>query len=206
MVDENEIPSLGVPLEKNEEDQRKVVLTNIIKMLINRRWLEKTTWNMKKIEKFVSNKSENDIYIINLDTDISKHLNNKQKNKKKEENEQYNINQVYVKLIDQNVLNSSSTTLLTDFLKSHKDNYKIIVVNSITDKLSNSFLNLDVKIEIFEKVFLLIDLLSVFGSSEYEVLDNESKELFFKEYSVNFNQTAKLLLSDPASKYFDFNI
>ena len=182
---------LHLPIHLDLENIRKRVLTNISLMLRYRGYLDKSKWTTEYIANFVKNRTDDNIYKIPLDVHFPK-------------DKEFDNKAVYVKLIAQKINSISSSPVVTDFLKSHINNYKILVFDSISDKAKNSF-NSFKHVEIFEEKFFMIDLLSHHSSPDYEVLTDADVKSLKNTYNVDNKKIKKMLLKDPATQYLNLH-
>jgi len=182
---------LHLPIHLDLENVRKRVLTNITLMLRYRGYLDKSKWTPEHIANFVKNRTDDNIYKIKLDTSFpaDKDFDNKS---------------VYIKLISQKINSIGSSPLVNDFLKSHINNYKILVFDSISDKAKGSF-NSFKHVEIFEEKFFMIDILSHHASPDYEVLTDTQVKLLKNTYNVDNKKIKKMLLKDPITQYLNLH-
>lgn len=189
--------STYLPVKKDAETIRKTVLTNIVNMLSNRKWIKKE--NVSSIvSKLHDIHNDDHVYKINLDVKLSEHPTYDPENKAN--NADFEDTIVIVKLLPQKIASLSKTPIASDFISQYKKNHKILVVDGITDKTkqnieSNRF------VEIFEESFLLIDLLQHECSPEYEVLTPEEGEQMLESYKAKKKQILKISDMDPASYY-----
>ena len=180
-----------LPIIKDSETVRKTILVNIVKMLVEREWLDRKDWLSEslthiskpsaKLEKFVQNRNENDQYSIKI------------KNGPKDS--------VDIILISQKVISITSTPIVTDFLKS-SDNYKLIIVDDVSDKASTHYSGLP-NVEIFKKPFFMINITEYICSPKYEILTEDETKQLLEEYDLKRKELKKMFESDPISKYYN---
>lgn len=188
-------------VRKDTETIRKTILTNIVKMLCNRKWI--LAENMEKeILKLNDSYNDDHIYKIKLDVRLSNiptyDPNDDDSQKTKDTNFEDNV--VIVKLLPQKVTSISKSPIITEFLSNYKKNHKIMVVESMSDKSKHQLLA-SRRIEIFNETFLMIDLLSHVCSPSYEVLNSTEVSELLESYHLSRKQMKRMLDSDPASMY-----
>ena len=185
------IPQL-LPLELNAEKRKKEVLTNIIKMLTNRKLLNASNLN-DNIKMILSQDSDDNIYKIKLDNPeiyYDKSI------------EPY----FYIKLLNQKITGISKTSNIGDFIYSKKNTPKLIIVSGITNKTLMQ-LKLDFpNSEIFTEAELMIDLVSHVAVPKHEMLNEEETQIFLKDYLLKKREIPKIFISDPVSKYFNAKV
>ena len=185
------IPQL-LPLELNAEKRKKEVLTNIIKMLTNRKLLNASNLN-DNIKMILTQDSDDNIYKIKLDNPeiyYDKSI------------EPY----FYIKLLNQKITGISKTSNIGDFIYSKKNTPKLIIVTGITNKTLMQ-LKLDFpNSEIFTEAELMIDLVSHVAVPKHEMLNEEETQIFLKDYLLKKREIPKIFISDPVSKYFNAKV
>ncbi len=185
------IPQL-LPLELNAEKRKKEVLSNIIKMLTNRKLLN--VKNLKEnIDNLISQESDNDIYKIKLDYPEVYY------DKKVE-------NIYYVKLLNQKITGISKSSNIGDFIYSRKNNPKLIVVTGVTNKALQQLQEEFPNTEVFSEPELMIDLVSHVAVPKHEMLTEEETQIFLKDYLLKKREIPKMFISDPVSKYFNAKV
>jgi DNA-directed RNA polymerase subunit H (RpoH/RPB5) len=185
------VPQL-LPLELNSEKRKKEVLSNIVKMLTNRKLLNKDNIQ-KNITSLISQESDNDMYKIKLDYPEIYY------DKSVE-------NIYYIKILNQKITGIAKSSNIGDFIYLRKSAPKLIVVSGITNKalqqLQEDFQNT----EIFTEPELMIDLVSHGVVPKHEMLNEEETQIFLKDYFLKKREIPKVFISDPVSKYFNAKI
>lgn len=174
-------------IEKNNEDIRRTILTNIVKMLTERKLIneENTDQNIKKL---LSTQSDDYSYGINVDKYTD------------------NLDKFFaIKIIHQKITAISKQSGISDFLYKYKDNPKIVIVKNISTKANQYVLNNFTKTEIFLEHELLINLVDHEYVPKYETLDKNSDD--YIKYNEIFHckkrNIPKLLLTDPVARYYN---
>ncbi len=185
------IPQL-LPLEINSEKKKKEVLSNIVKMLTNRKLLDKN--NMEKnISSLVNQESDNDVYKLKLDYPEVYY-------------DKSTENTLYIKLLNQKVTSISKSSNIGDFIYDKKNTPKLIVVSGVTNKAYQQLQDDFKYIEVFTEQELMIDLVSHIAVPKHEMLNEEETQLFLKEYLLKKREIPKMFISDPVSKYFNAKV
>lgn len=171
---------------KDAETIRKTILSNTIKMLVERKWLDKNKWDNNKIEKYVSKQQDDQVYTIKMDIELDKE----------------STGLLKIKLINQKISGLSAAPILTDFIKMNENVYKLIVVDDVVDKVIEYFKKMP-NIEIFKKAFLMLNLIDYVCSPKYEILSDMEAEQFLTEYDLKKKELKKIFESDPVCKYYN---
>lgn len=169
-------------LEKNNDDIRKTVLTNTIKMFTERQLLDvnKLDDNIKKVIAMSS-----DDYLYPIDLNSGK--------------------KCIIKIFNQKITGISKQSGISDFLNKYRDTQKLIVVKSITTKASQHVKNNYPNTEVFLENELMINLIDYVLVPKYEVLDRNSDnyKTFYDQYQCKKRQIPKLLVTDPMARYYN---
>jgi DNA-directed RNA polymerase subunit H (RpoH/RPB5) len=183
-------------IRKDAEIINETVLTNIIKMLAYRGWVDNN--DIKKISSdLLNSKKEEKIYNVKL----KKSLNDVQTYEPfetKKEWKIFNSDNIIIFLYNQKITGKSQQ--LTDFINKYSNYHKIIVVESITDK-SRQVLSSSKFIEIFSEVEFMINITEHVCCPEFIVLSNDESDECNKSYNVKKKEMQKQYDSDPISRY-----
>ena len=174
-------------LEKNNEDIRKTVLTNVIKIFTERKLLKRENLE-DNIKKLTSTHSDDYTYVLNME-------NYKNESDKK----------CIIKIFNQKITAISKQSGISDFLIKFKDTPKLIIVKSISTKASQHVINNYPKTEIFLESYLMINLIENILVPKYEILDPDSDDFknFFEQYQCKKRQIPKMYTTDPVGKYYN---
>jgi DNA-directed RNA polymerase I, II, and III subunit RPABC1 len=171
-------------IEKTSEDIRKTVLTNIVKMLTERKLLAKDNL-AANIEKVLSMQSDDMTYVIQLD----------EKNKT-----------FAVKIVFQKITAINKSYGISEFLAYYKSGPKLIVVKDISKKAIQYILNNFSNTEIFLEKELMINVVDHVLIPKHEVLAKEDVDVFFETYNCKKRNMPKILSTDPIAKYFNMKV
>jgi DNA-directed RNA polymerase subunit H (RpoH/RPB5) len=182
-----------IPVRKDVETIRKTVMTNLVKMIAERGYINKSLdKNLKNIEKI----KDDDIYSINLDKNI------KPTNTDKAYTDKFDGSVVMVKIIHQKIQGIAKIPSVKDFLNTYKNYHKIFVFDSISDKAKSSVCDIP-NTEAFNETFLMINLVEYIDSPKYEVLSEEESKELLETYILKKKDMMKILTTDPVVEYFN---
>lgn len=183
-----------IPIKKDAETIRKDVLTNIIKMLSARGYI-----NEKNVRKNIDNMEkprDDDTYQINLDKNISPESSDKNYIK------QFVGNVVMVRIVHIDVKGLTKLPVIKDFLLNYKMNHKILVFDGISDK-AKATLNSTPNTECFIESFFMLNILEYIDSPKYEILSTDEANQVIDSYLMKKNEMMKILTIDPIVSYFN---
>ena len=209
-------------LQYNEEKIRLTVLTNICRMFVTRGYMDVHKYgsgNTKKKESiadqkihvierpsddhlnnslflpFIDTRSDNNTYMIPLDFPYKEQIEEKDS---KEVKSDFDGTVVVVRLIPQTVKDISNSAILNDFMKTYEKNHKIVVFDGMADKVY-SILNKKKNVEVFDKDFFMLDLMShVCAPISCNFLTDDE----VLEYIDN-PKIAKIHENDPLTRYYN---
>lgn len=168
-------------LEKNEEDIRRIVLKNIVKMITERGYLNKEDY--KKNKSNLINQNNDDLYTIGLNNNTG----------------------LTVKIFNQKITGISKQSNINEFLHKNKDVNRIIIVKSITTKAVQYIKSTYPSTEVFLENELLINLVDNILVPRYEVLERNSEnyKTFFEQYQSKKRQMPRVHVTDPLARYYN---
>lgn len=174
-------------IEKSTEDIRKTVLTNVVKMLTERRLLNEENLE-KNVNTLLSTTTDDHSYSLTLD----KYKNDDDKT-------------MFIKIFHQKISAISKQSGISDYLHKLKDKPKIIIVRGINTKASQSILNNYPKTEMFLESELMINLIDNILVPRYEILDHDTDDFktFCELYNCKKRNIPKLYSNDPMARYYN---
>lgn len=182
------IPEL-LPIEKSVYQQINAVKTTIIKMFMDRGFIEKSNYN-KYVEKIIGDENDDLEYIINLD--FSKNYNTEIPDKK-----------IYVKIFNYKISSINEKSPIGEFLKKYNREYKFIVVQDITAKTEEMISMYGTQVEIFK----FNKLQSVVTEHElvppHEVLTKEEGENVLESYRARKRDMPLIKTNEAVAKYYN---
>jgi DNA-directed RNA polymerase subunit H (RpoH/RPB5) len=200
---------LLLPVRKDIDTVHKTVLTNILKMLCNRKWILSDNLKSKTIE-IINTHNDEQVYKIRLDISLSSfptydpQEQNEEEPKEKSNNKKesdFEDNIVMVKLLPQKITSVSKSPIIMEFFSTYKKFHKILIVDSISDKSKHQLIS-NKYTEVFTESFFMLDILEHVCSPKYEVLSPlESKEML-GSYHLLKKQMKRMFDTDQISLYF----
>ena len=183
-----------IPIRKNAEMVRKEILTNLIKMFIERKLISKENFerNLKKIEK----PSDTDSYELSLDVNMQADSTDEKYIKK------FDSKTLRIKIIHQKILGIAKSPLIKEFLDSNTSNHKIFIFDGISDKAKSTLMSIP-NTEVFIESFLMINIVEHIDSPRYELLTEDETKQVLETYIVKKKELPKILTSDPIVSYFN---
>jgi DNA-directed RNA polymerase subunit H len=173
-----------IPLKINSNQKNKIMLTNIVKMLTNRNFLDKSKLE-DNIAKISGKISDDNTYSIKSDFSDDKFI---------------------VKFIFQKITAVNKASGIADFLASYDKHNKLVVVTDIAKKATKQIATSHPKTEVFKDMELMIDLMSHELSPEYYVLNEDERNDFEERYTLKKKHLPKMYHSDPAARYYAMKV
>lgn len=179
-----------LPIEKNNEIKKNTVLTNIVKMLTERKLLvkENLEHNIKKITQM---QSDDFVFKFPLDNP-----------------DPFGSKQVVIKLIHQKVSNISKSSPVAEFLNQYKTDHKIVVVTVINIKLVYNIKNdaLYPNTEIFLEKELMINIIDHIAVPKHILLTDEVLKEVLESYHAKRREIPEILVTDPVARYYNAQV
>lgn len=168
-----------IKVEKNTEDIRKTVLTNVVKMLTERKIYPSESLDTR-IKTVLSISSDDMIYEIGKDP-------------------------VYLcKIINHKISAINKSYGLIDFIEHNASINKIIIVKDINTKVINHVENINGdKTEIFLEKELMINIVEHILVPKHIVLNEEEANEVLETYLIKKSNMPKILVTDPMAKYYN---
>lgn len=194
---------LLLPVRKDIDTIHNTVLTNVIKMLSNRKWISFEN-SEKRINEIINTHNDDQIYKVKLDVSLSTlptYDPSEMVNEDATKHKDFEDNIVMIKLLPQKITSIGKSPIIGEFMEKYRKNHKILIVDNISDKSKQQLIS-HKYMEVFRESFFMLNLLEHVCSPKYEVLTpDESKEML-KSYFLLKKQMKRMYDSDPASLYF----
>lgn len=195
------INPLFQPVKKDVDTIRNTVLSNLVKMLVNRKWilpenLQTVTQNLLKTH------SDEDLFKIKLAKSLSEISTYEptEDGKEKEDGETFDGTLIIVKILPQKLTGVYKSPIISEFLNVYKKNHKILIIESISEKAKQNLSSFE-HTEIIEESFLMLDLLEHVCSPQYEVLSPTEEKEFLERYHLTRRQMPKMFDTDKTAIY-----
>ena len=173
------VPKL-FPIEMSTEKKRKTLLTNIIKMLMNRDKIDRLKVETS-IDKIIPPLSYLDEYDIPTNTGIVK-----------------------VKLFPHKITTISKNTDVYTFMKKNEAFQVIVVVSEYSTKRVQKDIQMFKNAEIFLQDELMINIVDHEIVPLHRKLNDEEKEEFKQRYKVK--KIPRMLFNDPVARYYNAKV
>lgn len=186
----------NLQIYKDKTEILDTLLTNVVKMLVYRKWLN----NVSDIKTFINNlkkKTNEKIYTIQLSTNLMdietyEQFENKTKWKK------FDGSVVVVYILNQKL--TGKTQPLSEFLNRYENVHKIVIFDDMLDKYKNSVLS-EKFLEFFKEKELMINIADHKACPIFEVLSSDEREEMMDTYNVIKKEIPKQFDLDPMSRY-----
>ena len=171
--------------QKSTEDIRRTILTNVVKMLTYRGWINRDI-EAEVIQKLVEKYSDTLVYSVDLNSG----------------------DKYMIKFTGQKVTTVNNVYGLKDFLHTNKNHSNIVIAKSINDRVLNQINMQYHKTEVFTEDELMIDLSSsVYFPKHEKVIDAESEDdlnRFIEMYNLSSRKKLPMMLrNDPGARYLN---
>jgi DNA-directed RNA polymerase subunit H (RpoH/RPB5) len=183
------VPQL-LPIEINSEERKNKVLTNVVKMLTERKLLnlDNLESNIKKITSI-----QTDDFIYKLE------LNNPELYYEKTDDNKV----IMVKLINQKITGVTKSSGISDFLHTYKNNPKLIIVNLIANKAKQHIEVSYPKTEIFMEKEMMINIVEHIAVPKHILLSDEEANSVLLDYNSKKRNMPKILSTDAIARYYN---
>ena len=186
-------------IRKDSATIQKDILTNVVKMLVDRKWILRE--NISDIVKLlIENKNDEGIYTIKLNVDL---FNVPVYEESEDKSEWKNFNGKTIALLNIHQKIAGKSQSINDFIAKYNNVHKIIVAEHINEKgkqivmsaTNNKFT------EIFIEDEFMLNLLEHESSPKYEVLTIQEADEIKESYKMSKRQTPKMYDTDQAARH-----
>lgn len=172
--------------EYTQDEILTIIVTNIFKMLENRKLMEfNTHTNSTLINKVKTNLTNSSYYKFQTDN-----------------RDRDNISNYMIILTDENIDKISKNTNVYNFMVKFPSEHKIIITSSITKNTDHQIFDFP-NAEIFPQSYFMINLIDNNLVPKHELLYGESINIIKNEYNTPLNKFPKIFVTDPVSKYYN---
>ena len=182
------IPEL-IPIEKSNHEQLNDVKKTIIKMFVNRGFINEKN-KEKYTEKLISDENEDMEYIIELDND--KNYNTEIPNKK-----------IYIKFFDYKIASINKSSQINEFLIKHDKVYKFLIIQEINARIEDIIETYKTQVEIFKFNKLQSDITEHDLVPKHIVLNKEEREAVLTAYRARKRDMPLIRSNDVIAKYYN---
>lgn len=181
---------------KDSQTITKTILSNVIKMLIYRKWIKNVEID-KLVEELIKTKKDEKIYNIKLSENLI-NIDTYEPFDNKKEWKNFNGNNVV--LFMSNLKIAGKSPQINEFVSKYPFQHKIIIVDSITDK-SRQTLTCGKFIEIFSEDEFMMNIMEHVCCPKFIVLKNNELDEILHTYNAKRKELPKQFDSDPISRY-----
>jgi DNA-directed RNA polymerase subunit H (RpoH/RPB5) len=183
MIDPIQLESIEI----NGHKVHETLLTNVVKMLTNRKLLNPTK-KEAHIANLLQQQDEHSHYIIHLDNKATPYK-----------------NKIILKIIHQKLQSNQKSNFITQLIQKNEAVHIIIIVDEVHPRIIEQ-LQKYTNLEIFLTRELLIHLLDHELVPQHIELSEEESNLVLEQYNINKQQLPKILSSDPVVRYYNFKV
>jgi DNA-directed RNA polymerase subunit H (RpoH/RPB5) len=188
--------SVNYQIMKDSNTVMETVITNIVKMLAYRKWIDNNSIN-DIVNELLKSKKDEKIFNIKLTKNL-KDIETYEPFENKVEWKNFNGNNIYVYLSNQKITGKSQT--ITDFIAKYLNFHKIIIVDSITEK-SRQTLSSSKFTEVFTEHEFMMNITEHVCCPEFNVLTTQEIEMLLESYCAKRKELPKQYDIDPISRY-----
>ena len=181
------IPEL-LPIEKSFFDQLNSVKTTIIKILVNRNFINKEN-EEKYIKNLINDDNEDLEYTIKIDNSIN--YNTEIINKK-----------IIIKIFDYKITTINKNSPIGEFISKYNNDYLFLIVNDINSKTENSLTDYSDKLEVFKFSNLQFNIIDHDLVPKHIVLNEEDTKKVMESYRAKKRDMILIRTNDPIAKYY----
>lgn len=191
--------SANYQIRKNNHEIAETVITNIIKMLMYRKWMDKNSDINVIINELFKSRKDEKIYNIKLSKNLAD-IETYEPFEDKKSNAWKDFNGKNIMVYMSNLKVSGKSQILNDFITKYQNFHKIIIVESITDKVRQT-MAISKFVEIFTEAELMMNITEHVCCPEFIVLENEELNEILEVYNAKRKDLPKQFDSDPMSRY-----
>lgn len=180
-------------LTRNNEEDIDLIKQNLIRMLVERKLINKVNEKQKV----------NDIKKIKKDQFVIKTDNEENYNSK------INNGEILIKIFNYHITSTAKGSEIQEFILKNINEYKILIIDEISEKSIKNLKSLSIENELgsleiftfFELFFIVIDNML---QPKFIPLNKEEEKQFLEEYPTVKKRDMQIILStDPISKFYN---
>ena len=178
-----------LPIEKSFHQQVIDVKTTIIKILVNREFINIENKD-KYTKKLIENENDDMEYVIDIDN--SNNYNTEIKNKK-----------IFIKIFDYKISSINKTSPIGEFIIKYNKEYKFIVVQDINTRSEFMIDTYKTQIEIFKFSKLQSDITEHDLVPLHIVLTKDESDQVLEAYRAKKRDMPLIRSNEPVAKYYN---
>lgn len=181
------IPEL-LPIEKSHHQQLNDVKTNLIKMLVNRGFINEDNQN-DYIKKIIKEENDDQEYIVKIDNDSN--YNTTIPNKR-----------IYIKIFDYKITSINKNSPIGEFISKFEQEYKILIVQDINQKSEHMIQDYNTESEVFKIRELMFNIVDHVLVPTHIVLTQQQADAVFEAYRAKKRDMMLIRTTDPVARYY----
>jgi DNA-directed RNA polymerase subunit H (RpoH/RPB5) len=171
-----------ISIEKNDKEILNTIVTNVIKMITERGYLEKTNLN-ENIKKYRESSPDDFTYKIPIQFKKFKNF--------------------VFKIVHHNITTINKSSGISDFLHKYKNTINMLIVVDASKKARNDvYMNFQ-NSQVFLKKELMINIVEHNLVPQHILLDEKTKDSFYDTYNTKKSNMLKINYTDPIAKYYN---
>ena len=155
------------------------MLKNITKMLEERKFLDKKN-HESNLKKLIKQNNEDKVYNIKSD---------------------FNNKKTYIMFITGKLTTTKKVPGIQSFIDSSKLDNRLFVIDNVNQKIFKQLLAYN-NSEVFFDYELLVNVIDHHLQPRFEVLSNDEKKNFFKQYNTKPSEMPKMFSTDIIARYY----
>lgn len=172
-------------IEYSDQQKKEIALKNTILMLNDRNILDNDSVK-PDIDTFVSNKNEEDVYIVRQNNG--------------------NRNNIYIKFLNQKITSINKSSDIGIFLQTYKKDKKIVLVFAINNKVKQYVCENYPNTEIFTIGEISNRIVDANIMSTHILLSEEESNSVLEEYGAKKRNMPLILHTDPVARHYNMPI
>lgn len=162
----------------NKLNQKKIIIKNVLKMLIERKILEED-----KLTEIYENIIKKNIELNNFEIEIP-------------------VKSILVTFIDSKITSYRKIEDIDKIINNNKHN--IFIINDIQSKIWELLIKNEIEVFMYKE--LMTNVIEHDIVPKHILLNDDEKKIFLNEYHNQLNKLPKIELFDPISRYYNVKI
>lgn len=165
-------------VEYDETQKKYIILSNWVKMLFNRGWMDSLNTSVDNIIKSLKFNNDDVVYI-------------------KTQSRTYAL-----KLFFRKISTIRKVDEIENFLDKNKDSYRFFVISQMTNKAQKQLIEYP-DVEVFTDEELLENIIENIYVPTHIVLSEEESARYKEEYRLKSTDIQRIFTTDPIAKYYN---